>query len=345
MNHNMLLLIGVVVVAAVTALVWPQSGLLARFRRGAHRSERTFLEDALKYIRTVEAQGQKPRIEGIAGALAISTHQATELTDRLVRDGLATFTDGCVSLTDTGKEAAIHIIRAHRLWERYLSDRTGYGEREWHPQAEIREHLITPEEADSLARRLGNPSHDPHGDPIPRSDGSGPVRSAGIPLQTADAGGTFEVVHLEDEPEAVYAQLVAIGLHPGSRIEVLEKRPDRLRFALDGVIHTIAPIIGANITVLPVAKTDQDSPDESTVSLDAVPQGKTAQVVRLARECRGAERRRLLDLGIVPGTEIVPELVSAGGDPRAYRIRETLIALRDVQARHIYVTEDFHNGR
>jgi DtxR family Mn-dependent transcriptional regulator len=60
-------------------------------------------------------------------------------------------------------------------------------------------------------------------------------------------------------------------------------------------------------------------------------------VVRLSSNCRGAQRRRLLDLGVVPGTEIEAELPSASGDPVAYRIRGALIALRRQQAEWIEV--------
>ena len=65
--------------------------------------------------------------------------------------------------------------------------------------------------------------------------------------------------------------------------------------------------------------------------------GKTAEVLRISPNCRGAERRRFMDLGILPGTQLTAELVSAGGDPTAYLIRGALIALRREQAQHIKV--------
>lgn len=75
----------------------------------------------------------------------------------------------------------------------------------------------------------------------------------------------------------------------------------------------------------------------ATVSLSVLPIGAAASIVGIAEECQGAERRRLLDLGFVPGTIIVGELISPGGDPTAYLIRGTLIALRRAQARWIQV--------
>jgi Fe2+ transport system protein FeoA len=60
-------------------------------------------------------------------------------------------------------------------------------------------------------------------------------------------------------------------------------------------------------------------------------------VLSISRACRGAERRRFLDLGLVPGTVVTAEMRSPAGDPTAYRIRDALIALRESQARHVRV--------
>jgi DtxR family Mn-dependent transcriptional regulator len=73
------------------------------------------------------------------------------------------------------------------------------------------------------------------------------------------------------------------------------------------------------------------------MTLAALKPGQQGVVMRLSPQCRGPERRRLLDLGILPGTVITAEMVSPGGDPTAYRIRGALIALRREQARLIYI--------
>ena len=71
--------------------------------------------------------------------------------------------------------------------------------------------------------------------------------------------------------------------------------------------------------------------------LSSIAPGESAEVVALAATCRGAQRRRLLDLGLVPGTRVTSELRGPSGDPTAYRIRGALIALRRDQAHHIFV--------
>jgi len=240
---------------------------------------------------------------------------------------------GALRLTPAGHEYALHIIRAHRLWERYLADETGYGETQWHDQAEQVEHELSPVEIDQLAAQLGNPTHDPHGDPIPTSDGW-IVNQHGLPLTIMEAGQVARITHLEDEPDAVYAQLAAEGLYPGMEVHILEVSPQRVRFWADGDEHVLAPIVAANISVQLLPK---EIPMEPGWTLADLKPGEKGKVTTLSPRCRGAERRRLLDLGIVPGTVIEAEMVSPGGDPTAYLVRDTLIALRKEQAELINI--------
>ena len=76
----------------------------------------------------------------------------------------------------------------------------------------------------------------------------------------------------------------------------------------------------------------------STESLADLEPGRKAQIVSISRACRGTERRRLMDLGILPGTLVEAEVTSPGGDPTAYRIRGALIALRRQQAHYIHIS-------
>jgi len=228
------------------------------------------------------------------------------------------------------------VIRAHRLWERYLAEDTGFDESEWHSQAEFYEHQLSPDEANALDARLGHPTHDPHGDPIPAADGE-LVAHGGRPLPTLGLNEPGRIVHIEDEPDAVYAQLLAEGLYPGMRVRLTELSPQRVRFWANGDAHLLAPIVAANISVVPI-------PREATVEeiageqLSALKPGEQATVTYISPRCHGPERRRMMDLGILPGTLVEAELTSPGGDPTAYRIRGALIALRDEQARLIHIS-------
>lgn len=341
-NPAILLLIGTAVLAAAAVFFWPEKGIWSRWQHARQMTDRARREDALKHIFKCEQYGRPPTVESIAGALQISTHEATELLADLQASSLVQISGGSPSLTTTGLESALHIIRAHRLWERYLAEQTGFGEAEWHSQAELQEHQLTPEAANALAARLGHPTHDPHGDPIPTAEGSY-VKHGGTPLNELPANSTGRIVHLEDEPEAVYAQLVAEGLHPGQVVRLIESSPTRIRFWSNGDEHLLAPLVASNISVRPlpnggVVETAAAEPEHGT-RLSELPLGATAEVIRISPNCRGAERRRFMDLGILPGTAVTAEMRSPSGEPTAYRIRDAIIALRSNQATHIYVKQ------
>ena len=90
-------------------------------------------------------------MESLAGALNITGDSAASLLVDLEENELIRTEGETFRLTTEGREYALHIIRSHRLWERYLADETGYEHESWHDRAELAEHSLTPEEADALA--------------------------------------------------------------------------------------------------------------------------------------------------------------------------------------------------
>jgi DtxR family Mn-dependent transcriptional regulator len=238
-------------------------------------------------------------------------------------------------LTPRGRSYALHVIRAHRLWERYLAEETGFAMTEWHDRAELAEHELSPSAADALAAELGHPTHDPHGDPIPTAAGE-MVTHGGRPLTLMPADRPLRIVHLEDEPEAIFAQVAAEGLSPGMTVQLIESTSRRVRFWADGDEHVLAPIVAANISVVPLPSTNLQEA-EPGVGLSILRPEESGEVIHISQACRGSERRRFMDLGILPGTPITAEITSPGGDLTAYRIRDALIALRREQAAHIRV--------
>ena len=162
------------------------------------------------------------------------------------------------------------------------------------------------------------------------------ISHGGIPLSNLPVQTAARIVHIEDEPEVIYAQIVAEDLHPNMIIEIDEKTTNRLRFWTDEQEHVLAPIVAANISVMPLVEESREEVIEG-VPLDTLVPGQAGLVTGISSLSRGVERRRLFDLGIIPGTEIDVEMVNPGGDPTAYRIRGTVIALRSTQARMIKV--------
>jgi DtxR family Mn-dependent transcriptional regulator len=321
--------------ASLAAVCWPRHGLLARARKAQEFARRTRREDALKHILKSEANGRVPTLESIAGALQITTGNAARLLEELEAHDLLTFAGGRLRLRPTGREMGLHIVRAHRLWESYLAEHTGVAEDEWHSRAEKLEHLLTPEQTDALAARLGHPMRDPHGDVIPDSvsaladDQSQSLN--GVALETPAL-----ITHLEDEPVTIYRQLAALGLRPGMRVLVIEQSATRIRFWADGNEHVLAPVLAENVSVKPLPEfRPADLFEEEFLS--GLGPGGRARVVGLSPACRGPERRRLLDLGFVPGTLVEVDMVSPAGDPTAYRVRGSVVALRREQANLIRV--------
>lgn len=308
-----------------------------RWQQRWEMSERVLSEDALKHIYKFEMKDQPPTTESIAGVVNLNLNDTSELLTALEKDRLLQVKEGTIRLTANGRVTALHVIRAHRLWERYLAEETGYSEADWHGQAERHEHQLSPAEADSLSARLGNPTHDPHGDPIPTAKGE-MVEHGGKPLCMLPVDTRARIVHLEDEPEVVYAQLVAERLYPGMIIRVIESTPERVRIWAGGNEHFLAPIVAMNVTAepLPVGIVDEELSEEQAL-LSSLQPGESAEVVSIAHACRGAERRRFMDLGILPGTRVRVEMRSPSNDPTAYRIRGALIALRHEQAELIHI--------
>jgi DtxR family Mn-dependent transcriptional regulator len=339
MNPAILLLIGTGIMGLTAVILWPETGLWARWQQTRQMTDRARREDALKHIHNYQENGRRPTIESVAGALHISTNDATELLAEMQESQLLQFSSNNITLTSAGQESALHIIRAHRLWERYLAEKTGYGEAEWHSMAERQEHQLTPEAANALSAKLGHPTHDPHGDPIPTAQGSY-IGHGGQPLNELPANSSGRIVHLEDEPEVVYAQLVAEGLHPGQIVRMIEATPTRIRFWTNGNEHLLAPIVASNISVLPLQKSVEETAVDGAIigePLSQLPLGQTGEVLNISPNCRGAERRRFMDLGILPGIPITAEMRSPSGEPTAYRIRDAVIALRQNQANHIRI--------
>jgi DtxR family transcriptional regulator, Mn-dependent transcriptional regulator len=336
----LILLLSALLLALAGVVFWPRWGLWPLVQRALRTGERELTEDALKHLYDCEYQGTQASLQSIAGALEITAEKVARLVMRLEALGLVKTEESGLQLTPTGRSDALRIIRIHRLWEVYLADRTGFAESEWHPQADLREHQTTAAELEYLTYATGNPRFDPHGDPIPTPEGEIPSRQ-GISLGELTPGTSAKIVHVEDEPEAIYAQLRAQNISLNKRVTVLDKSPERIRLEVDGEEQSLAPVVAGNVWVSPMPRGTPSSPGDRLSSLSV---GETRRVAVISPACKGLQRRRLLDLGLLPGTEITAVFTSPTGDPTAYRIRDSLIALRKEQADQIYVQTNGHGG-
>lgn len=317
-------------VGALALLCWPRRGVIPRVLRLVRLTERVQLEDALKQLHHAAAMGRPATIESLAGAMEVRRGVAMRLVETLASRGLARLDGGGIALTPEGRAYALRMVRTHRLWERHLADQTGVPPAEWHEEAERQEHALTEAEAEALSATMGHPRYDPHGDPIPTITGELPAR-AGRPLTAFAPGTAAVVVHLEDEPREAFQRLVDLGLRPGAALRLLSVTPTEVRFRFDGREQVLPPVVAGQITAEPLPAGEALDEHAHATLADLAP-GRSARVVRLSAACQGPQRRRLLDLGVVPGTVVTAEFASPGGDPVAYRIRGALIALRRAQA-------------
>ena len=291
---------GAGLVAALALLLWPGRGCLRRWRRLEGLRERILLEDGLKHLYDCEYQKRTASVESLAGALEVPKGRAATVLIRLESLGLVSTQEHGMALT-------------------------GYG----------REHHLSAEEMEKLSQEMGHPAYDPHGDPIPTAEGEVPPPRT-VRLPALKEGELARIEHVEDEPEEVYRQLTEAGLHPGTRVQLVSAGEEEIRLVADGRSHSLPPVVAGNVFVHPV---DGEMPGPYD-SLDELARGERARVVGISPACRGLERRRLLDMGLLPGTEVRVEMVSPTGDPVAYQVRGATVALRRQQAGHIQVERD-----
>lgn len=318
----------------VILLLAPRLGLLRRWRLRQAGRERRLLEDALKHLFVFAQRGQPATPESLAGGLRISAKKVVHLINRMEAKGLMHLSGGHLQLREEGRRRALEVVRAHRLWERYLADELRVPLAKVHGSAERAEHTLSSERLDALEAHLGHPLRDPHGDPIPQADGSVEPLLA-VPLTDWPEHQLGVIVHVEDEPEFLLPQILELGLRPGVTVQVLDSQPDAVAVAVGDNRVRLNPALASNIHVRPVLTTPTRA--EPTLPLSELALRQPAEVVGIDPEFRGLGRRRLLDLGFTPNAEVTPELATPLGDPRAYRVRGTLVALRNEQARYVWV--------
>ncbi|MCB2221192.1 MAG: metal-dependent transcriptional regulator [Bacteroidetes bacterium] len=329
-----MLIIGLLLMLLMFWIFWPKRGLLALLSKLKINNQRVHLEDALKFLFDCEYKNTICNVNSIAGNLNINMEQASRLVERLISMGLITMNDEAIRLTDTGRSNSLRVIRVHRVWEKYLADETSMAPADWHNEADRLEHFVTVEDTEKLAAQMGHPVYDPHGDPIPTIDGELPSPK-GKPLNQMKAGESGVIIHIEDEPKYIYEQLVVQGLYPGMQVYVIHVIENKITFAANGEEYTFTPLFAAHLTVELLS--DKAPEKQKHDLLSSLSMGEEAEIAGISPHCRGQQRRRLMDLGIVPGSLIAAEIKSASGDPVGYRVMGTTIGIRKQQAEQIFI--------
>jgi len=159
----------------------------------------------------------------IAEKISVNPASVVDMIKKLSEKELIEYNklDGA-KLTDTGSKLALNIVRNHRLWEVFLSDKLGYSWDVVHEIAEQLEHIRHAELSDRLDAFLGFPEYDPHGDPIPKSNGAVPNTFTTV-LSDIEIGKKCQVVAVKDTSSIFLQYLQELNISIGTTLEVLAK--------------------------------------------------------------------------------------------------------------------------
>ncbi|OLL81376.1 Mn-dependent transcriptional regulator MntR [Pseudonocardia sp. Ae168_Ps1] len=164
-------------------------------------------------------------VSALAERLGVSSPSASGMVRKLVEAGLVDHARYAgITLTPSGRESALAVVRRHRLIEMFLVTELDLAWDEVHEEAEALEHAVSDRLLDRIDDRLGHPRYDPHGDPIPGRDGRMPeVRARRLPELKFGEGG--ELVRVDDTDPEVLRYLDAHDVRLGDRVDLLTRKP------------------------------------------------------------------------------------------------------------------------
>jgi DtxR family transcriptional regulator, Mn-dependent transcriptional regulator len=183
-------------------------------------------EDYAKAIFRLQAElGRPVPTNAVAEQLGVTPASASAMLRRLHEQGLVAHRPyHGVELTAAGRRVALRVLRHHRLLETYLARSLGVPWDRVHDEAEVLEHVLSDELEALIAAKLGHPTHDPHGDPIPTAE-LVLEETPCVALASLEAGATGVLTRVSDSQPEMLRYLAERGIAPGARFEVLERQP------------------------------------------------------------------------------------------------------------------------
>jgi len=190
-----------------------------------HEGYSEAIEDFLKAVYRLQQEHEHVQTTMLADLLGITAPSTTEMAKKLARANLVTHRPyRGIRLTPAGERVALAVVRHHRLIELFLVEALGYSWDEVHEEAERLEHAVSERFAERVAKYLGNPRYDPHGDPIPGPEGDVLPREL-TPLSEWPLQRPGVVRWLRDQAPEMLRYLAEKGLVIGAVIEVLASDP------------------------------------------------------------------------------------------------------------------------
>jgi DtxR family Mn-dependent transcriptional regulator len=184
------------------------------------------VEDYAKAIYALEQRGEGPvSTNALADRLCVTAASASGMVKRLDELGLVTHVPyKGVHLTQAGERVALEILRHHRLLELYLAENLDVPWDRVHAEAEVLEHVLSEELEALIAAKLGDPTVDPHGDPIPSVELTIDERPTEA-LADLEPGARATFVRISDSDPDMLRYLDERGVRPGDAFEVIDKQP------------------------------------------------------------------------------------------------------------------------
>src|ERR1700759_2052077 len=184
------------------------------------------VEDYAKAIYALQMRDEQPvSTTALAERLGVTAASASGMVKRLGELGLVTHRRyHGVLLTDAGLRVALEVIRHHRLLELYLVESLGVPWDRVHAEAEVLEHVLSEELEELISAKLGDPTHDPHGDPIPTRDLQ-IIEAETDPLERLECGARGTFVRISDSDPEMLRYLAERGIAPGDDFEVVDRQP------------------------------------------------------------------------------------------------------------------------
>ena len=184
------------------------------------------VQDYAKAIYAIESRDQAAvSTNALAERLGVTTGSVSTMLRRLVELELVEHERyRGVRLTERGRQVALEVLRHHRLLERYLVEELDMPWDRVHAEAEVLEHVISEELEERIAAKLGHPTADPHGDPIPSRDftiAESPTRS----LDELEPGACGRFVRVSDADPSMLRYLAERGIAPGDELAVVDRQP------------------------------------------------------------------------------------------------------------------------
>ncbi len=220
----------------------PKKGLVFKYFQKRKLQNKIHVEDILKEGLKLEGRGEFTFIK-VKGKLGLSKAKLSKYLKQMNTQELLNHKNNQISLTQRGKDEALRLVRAHRLWETYLVNQIGLSAEQIHEDAEKYEHLLSEEILDEVDATLGFPKKDPHGSPIPSKVGFPEFALSNL------KANQFAVIAQQQISEAISTQLWRLGLLPDSQFKLDRQNEEMVFIELNGKEVMIPKVLAQKVNV------------------------------------------------------------------------------------------------